>query len=152
MFKILTKSIIQILNYLKKQTALDFKVVNHTITVKKVLQKGNPVNATKVSQQQKEIKGTVTDSYGNPLPGASIIVKGEATQGTDTDFDGNFSIQVANEEAILVISFVGFLKQEVLVGQQSILKIALQDDLQSLDEVVVIGYGTQKKSDVTVTT
>lgn len=138
-----------VLNYLKKQTALDFKVVNHTITVKKVSQKGNPVNATKVSQQQKEIKGTVTDSYGNPLPGASIIVKGEATQGTDTDFDGNFSIQVANEEAILVISFVGFLKQEVLVGQQSILKIALQDDLQSLDEVVVIGYGTQKKSDVT---
>ena len=97
--------------------------------------------------QVNTITGTVLDANAMPLPGANVLVKG-TSQGTQTDFDGNFTLD-ANPQDILVISYVGFKKLEIGVGQQTNLKITLSEDSAALDEVVVVGYGTQKKSVVT---
>ncbi|MFC2109697.1 SusC/RagA family TonB-linked outer membrane protein [Bacteroidota bacterium] len=91
------------------------------------------------------VSGTVI-ADGQPLPAATVHLKGTSI-GTSTDFDGNFTIQ-ANSESVLVISYIGYATKEVLVGNQSKISVTLETDNQ-LDEVVVIGYGTQKKSDLT---
>lgn len=97
--------------------------------------------------QEKTINGTVTDSSGQPLPGTNIIEKG-TTNGAQSDFDGNFSMTVKGENSILEISFMGYSKQEVLVGTKNSLTIVLEEDASALDEVVVIGYGTVRKKDL----
>ena len=98
-------------------------------------------------QQQYTVSGTVLDNSGQSLPGASIIEKG-TSNGTQTDFDGKFSLEV-NENATLVVSYLGFTTQEIQVNRQITLTITLQEDASALDEVVVVGYGTQKRKDVT---
>ena len=98
------------------------------------------------SHAQQTISGTVSDSEG-PIPGANILVQGTNT-GTQSDFDGNFTIE-ASPEDVLVISYIGYGTQSVTVGEQTSINVTLQTDQQQLDEVVVIGYGTVKKSDVT---
>jgi iron complex outermembrane receptor protein len=98
--------------------------------------------------QQKEVTGTVTDAVSNlGLPGVSVIVKG-TTIGTSTDIDGKYMLMVP-ENAILVFSFVGYTTQEIAVGEQAIININLQEDVEALSEVVVIGYGQVKKEDAT---
>ena len=99
-----------------------------------------------IVQQQQTVNGTVTDANGDPIIGASVVVKGNTANGTITDIDGNFSLTVP-KNAILVVSFVGYKTTEVPAGKG--LKITLKEDNELLDEVVVIGYGTQKKADVT---
>ncbi len=99
-------------------------------------------------QQQFTVKGTVLDSSGQPLPGASILEKG-TNNGTQTDFDGKFTLNVSNKNAVLVVTFIGFTTQEIAIKGQTSLSITLKEDTASLDEVVVIGYGTQKKALVT---
>lgn len=89
----------------------------------------------------------VTDNYGEPIIGANIVVKG-TTNGTVTDFDGNFSLEVP-ASATLTISYIGYLTKEIPVGNNSRIAVKLVEDTQSLDEVVVVGYGVQKKSDLT---
>ena len=101
-----------------------------------------------VVQQQITITGTVTDGDGEPLPGVSVMVKG-ATQGTATDANGAYTLTVPNENATLVFSFIGFVKQELTVGGRRTINVMLADDTLQLDEVVVVGYGTQKGSQVT---
>ncbi|MBD8491278.1 TonB-dependent receptor [Echinicola sp. CAU 1574] len=96
----------------------------------------------------KEVIGVVTDESGEPLPGVSILEKG-TTNGTVTDLDGKFSINVASNESILVFSFIGMASQDVPVGSQSTLKIEMASDTESLEEFVVIGYGSQKKREIT---
>ncbi len=96
---------------------------------------------------QNSVTGTVTDASGTPLPGASILEKG-TTNGTQTDFDGNFSIQVAGN-ATLVVSYIGFTKQEISINDRSNIDIILQEDANLLDEVVLVGYGTQSRVSVT---
>lgn len=98
-------------------------------------------------QATKRITGTVVDAQG-PVIGASVVEKGATNNGTVTDFDGNFSLNV-NPGATIVISFIGYETQEVKVGNQSNLNITLKDDNALLDEVVVVGYGVQKKKLVT---
>ncbi len=98
--------------------------------------------------QQLQVSGIITDKSGQPLPGANIIEKG-TSNGVQTDFDGNFSLVVTNENAILVISYLGFKTQEVSVNGQSNIQISLEDSTAALDEVVVVGYGTQKKANIT---
>lgn len=93
------------------------------------------------------VSGTVTDSAADPLIGASVIVKGNASLGTVTDFDGNFQLKVPSEQTTLVISYVGMTTKEIKVGKQRKFKVTLQDDTQ-LEEVVVVGYGQQKKASV----
>lgn len=96
---------------------------------------------------QKQISGTVTDVSGVPLPGASVIVKG-TTNGTQTDFDGNYTLNVS-EGVTLVVSYIGFAAKEVVVGNSATINVKLEEDTASLDEVVVIGYGTQTRAEVT---
>lgn len=93
------------------------------------------------------VSGTVTDAIG-PVPGANIAVQGTAT-GTQTDFDGNYTLANVEEDAILEISFIGYQTQEIPVNGRETIDITLENDQESLDEVIVIGYGTQLKSDVT---
>jgi TonB-linked SusC/RagA family outer membrane protein len=95
------------------------------------------------------VKGTVTDKNKVPLPGVAITVKGNSIKGTETDFDGNFSIKIAKSETSLVFSYLGFKNREISIGKQTFINIILEEDAESLDEIVVVGYGTQKKSDVT---
>jgi TonB-linked SusC/RagA family outer membrane protein len=97
---------------------------------------------------QSLVTGTVMDSKNEPLPGVSIILKG-TTKGTTADMNGAFSIQTEGPESVLVFSFVGFTSQEITVGNQTQLKISLTEDVQALNEVVVVGYGELKKSDLT---
>ena len=99
-----------------------------------------------VSQQQRTVTGVVTDTKGEPLLGVNVIVKG-TTNGTITDLDGKFSLEV-EPNAILVISYIGYVTQQTPVTGTS-MKIALKEDTQNLDEVVVVGYGTQQKKDIT---
>ncbi|MDG1912062.1 MAG: carboxypeptidase-like regulatory domain-containing protein, partial [Flavobacteriaceae bacterium] len=108
----------------------------------------NPKDLKIISAIQKTISGAITDDDGMPLPGANIVEKG-TSNGVQTDFDGNFTINVSDENAVLVVSFVGFLNQEIEVGNQKSVAVQLMSDAESLEEVVVTGYGSQRKSDVT---
>ena len=100
-----------------------------------------------MQQQKKTVTGTIVDDYGEPIIGANIIEKG-TTNGTVTDYDGNFSISVANN-AVLHISYIGYLSQEINTAGTTTVNITLKEDTQALDELVVVGYGVQRKSDVT---
>ena len=93
------------------------------------------------------VKGSVTDNTGDPLIGASVVVKGQTSLGTVTDFDGNFQLKVPSESTVLVFSYVGMVTKEAKVGKQRNFSIMLTDDTQ-LEEVVVVGYGQQKKASV----
>lgn len=97
--------------------------------------------------QDKVVKGKITDSSGLPLPGANVIVKG-TQKGASTDMDGRYSISVPSG-AILVFSFTGSKTQEIIVGGASVYDVILKDESSALDEVVVVGYGTKKKKDLT---
>ncbi|WP_051254217.1 SusC/RagA family TonB-linked outer membrane protein [Arenibacter latericius] len=97
---------------------------------------------------QMTISGTVSDREGAPLPGASIVEKG-TTNGTQTDFDGNYDLNISNENAIIVISYIGYASQEIAVNGQAVISINLEESAAGLDEVVVVGYGTQRKINLT---
>lgn len=105
-------------------------------------------NSVEQYTQKLRVEGIVTDANGQPLTGANIIEKG-TTNGVQADFDGGFTIGVSNENAILVVSFMGFVTKEVPVNTQSPMTIVLEEDISQLEEVVVVGYGTQKKENVT---
>src|SRR5680860_1745666 len=98
-------------------------------------------------QAQQEITGTVSDSSG-PLPGASVVEKG-TTNGTQVDFDGNYTLTVDEDDAVLQFSYVGFKGQEVPVAGQTNIDVILEEDAQALEEVVVVGYGSQAKKEIT---
>ncbi len=99
-------------------------------------------------QQLKTVSGKITDSSGLPLPGVTIVVKG-TTQGTVSDAVGNYSLTNTPEDAILVFSFVGMKKQEIAVAGKSVINVTMAEDAIGLEEVMAIGYGTMKKSDLT---
>ncbi|RNL93473.1 TonB-dependent receptor [Sinomicrobium pectinilyticum] len=98
-------------------------------------------------QAQITVSGTVSDASG-PLPGANIVVKG-TTNGTQTDFDGNYTLNDVPEDAVIVFSYIGYKNNEVPVDGRTTINVTLREDAQALDEVVVVGYGTMRKSDVT---
>ncbi|GAB3252371.1 TonB-dependent receptor [Larkinella harenae] len=104
------------------------------------------VAGTKTVEQT--VSGRVIDEKGEGIPGVNVVLKG-TTRGTTTDVDGNYKLVVPDASSILIFSFVGYLPQEVTVGNQTTVNISLQADNKSLEEVVVIGYGTQKKKDLT---
>ena len=93
------------------------------------------------------VKGSVTDNTAEPLIGASVVVKGQTSMGTVTDIDGNFQLKVPSEQSVLVVSYVGMTTKEIRVGKQRDFKVSLAEDTQ-LEEVVVVGYGQQKKASV----
>lgn len=104
--------------------------------------------ATLCSFSQKNVTGTVTDDKGMPLPGVTVKEQ-NTSNGAVTDFDGNFNLTITQTDAVLIFSFVGFETQEVSVSNQTNITVSLKENLEALSEVVVIGYGTQKRADVT---
>jgi len=113
-----------------------------------VLTKGNATSEANYPQQSnKRINGTITDVNGEPIIGANVVVKG-TTIGTMSDIDGNFTLDVP-QNAILQVSYIGYLAYEESVSNKTTFRILLKEDTQSLDEVIVVGYGVQKKSNIT---
>ena len=100
------------------------------------------------SMAQKKVTGTIVDGAGDPIIGASVMVKG-TSNGSVTDFDGNFTINNVPENGTLVFSYVGYRTQSISAAGKTNFQVALEEDKQLLDEVVVVGYGVQRKSDVT---
>jgi len=123
-------------------TNVNFKVVNRQI----LLFPNDIINP--VEQQGKKVTGKVTDQAGIPIPGASVVVKGTTT-GVSTDNDGNFSFAISADAKVLVISFVGMSSQEISIGGKTAFNVVLEEETIGLEEVVAIGYGTVKKSDLT---
>ena len=119
-----------------------FKIISQVLCVFSLLL------ITVVSAQNNQITGTVLTSDNSPLPGANVIQKG-TTNGVVTDFDGNFTITMQDGSDVLVISYIGFETKEIEVGEQQVVNIILNEDSQALDEVIVTGYSSQKKVDVT---
>lgn len=119
-------------------TGLDYKIMDNNFIV----------IVPRESFQPGEVKGTVTDASGNPLPGVNIIEKG-TSNGVVTSIDGKYAISVASPDALLVFSFVGYNTEEVLVGSQTVLDLTLIESLEVLNEVVVVGYGSMQRTNVT---
>lgn len=106
------------------------------------------IRATIPLQQKKQITGVVLDEKGEPVIGANIIVKGVPSNGTVTDGEGKFRLDLAGN-SVIHISYIGYLPQEIAIGEQTSLRIVLTENTKALDELIVIGYGTAKKSDLT---
>lgn len=136
-------SLRSILELMAKDANLTFRRINHTISID--VRPEAPKRVVEVAFVT--VTGTVTDEFGIPLAGASVAEKGTAN-GTITDFDGNFSIDV-EENAVLEVSYLGYKPQEVAVDGRTTINIQLAQDATLLDDVVVVGYGTQRKTDVT---
>jgi TonB-linked SusC/RagA family outer membrane protein len=109
---------------------------------------GYPPEASEPEQSSARIRGTVVDQAGEPVAGANVVEKGAAANGTITAADGQFSLEVS-PGATLVVSFIGYVTQEIAADNRTQLHIVLEEDLQRLEEVVVVGYGTQKKINLT---
>ena len=137
------KEIKEVLEKLLKGTNLEYKIIDRYIALKRKNENGSEP----AIQQQKSITGKVVDSGGNPLPGVTVVVKG-TTNGTITDIDGNYSIGKIADSSTLQFSFVGMKSQEVVIGNQKSINVTLLDETIGIEEVVAIGYGTVKKSDL----
>ena len=98
--------------------------------------------------QGTSITGQVNDENGNSLPGVSVLEKG-TTNGTITDIDGKYALEVANSNSTVIFSYVGYVTEEIVVGNRTSIDLAMVADLTTLDELVVVGYGTQKRSELT---
>ena len=122
--------------------------LTYEIRDKNVIIRKKTSSIKETSKKAIEVIGTVLDSKGVPIIGANVVIKG-TTNGTISDFDGNFSIQNVPANAVLIVSYIGYVDKEIAVGDESVIKVILSEDMQALDEVVVVGYGTMKKSDLT---
>ncbi|MFT7156027.1 MAG: TonB-linked SusC/RagA family outer membrane protein [Parvicella sp.] len=125
------------------QTGLKFRQVNQNISVIPN-GKGSDEIIQEVIIEDVDISGKITDETGEPLPGATVLEKG-TSNGVTTNLDGNYKLRLP-EDATITVSFVGYISQEIIVGAQSTIDVQMTEDAQQLDELVVVGYGTQKKS------
>jgi TonB-linked SusC/RagA family outer membrane protein len=146
------KSVKDILQDVFEDTNVDFVMEgSHIILSYRNKQNGeNPEDKAATTQQNqgKKIVGQITDESGTPLPGVSVILKGTA-KGTTSGMDGSYLLENVPEDAVLTFSYLGFMKREIKTGGKTILDIVLAEDIESLEEVVVVGYGTQKKLSLT---
>lgn len=134
------KSVNEILDMILTGTSSTYTVLENNLIVIK------PAKIT--VQQSKTVKGKVTSKDGEPLIGATVMVKG-TTSGTVTDVNGNYTLAVPSDDAVLIVSYIGFLSQEIPLKGQTDLNFSMAEDFVGLDEVIVVGYGTVKKSDIT---
>ncbi|MFT4610737.1 MAG: TonB-linked SusC/RagA family outer membrane protein [Glaciecola sp.] len=125
-------------------TNLTYRVDERQVVIKENLNR-KPTNTAKKDQQLKIITGTVLDDIGDPLPGATVLAKNTSI-GVSTDFDGNFKISVPESTTTLVISYLGFEPQEVDITGKNTIEVSMVTDNSDLDEIVIIGYGTEKKA------
>ena len=133
-----------IMKQILKSSDVDYKIVDNAVIISRADMKWSFGNV----QQSKVISGKVSDSSGYPLPGVTILIKG-TNQGTITDANGSFSLKGIHENAVLVFSFVGMKTMEIPVEKQMTIDVTMQDDAIGLNEVVAVGYGTQKKVNLT---
>lgn len=105
-------------------------------------------NSTLNEVQERLVTGVISNEEGDPLPGVNILLKG-TTQGTTSDFDGKYSLQVPDENAILVFTFIGYETQEIVVGPRTAIDVSMSLDTKTLEEIVVVGYGQMEKRDIT---
>ena len=138
----------ELLTEVSSQTKLVFKRVNEIITAKKIKATKNVSTVTDIVEPKFAVTGKVTDENGEGLPGVSVLAKGTAV-GTITDTDGNYILEVPDNATVLVFSYVGYLSEEVAIGGKNVVDIQLVPDIERLEEIVVIGYGTVQKSDLT---
>ncbi len=135
-----------LLKEISTQAKISIRRVNETISFSEIETQALP-DVVEVYIEQVSVSGKITDEDGEPLPGATIQEKG-TTNGTITDIEGNYTLSVP-ENATLSISFVGFQTQQINLNGQTVLNVSLKADISSLEEVVVVGYGTQTKEDLT---
>ena len=140
-------SVYDLLMKVSSQTRLSFRQVNNVINIKNKerSQRAGKVEIVKVALT---VSGQVSDAQGELLPGVNVLVKGSSI-GTVTDVEGRYSLEVPNEDDTLVFSSIGYLTQEVPVNGRTAIDVALAEDVLSLEEVVVVGYGEQRKKEVT---
>ncbi|MEC5144299.1 hypothetical protein UNH65_12150 [Chitinophaga sp. 180180018-2] len=131
----------EVLPKLLQPSNLDYKVVDDMIVI-------NPAAPVKPQAPPKFVKGKVTDRHHQPLPGVTVKVKGTNT-GITTDNEGNYRLQIPDDDAVLIFSSLGFTPQTIPVNGRDVIDITLDESAKSMSEVVVVGYGTQKRSDVT---
>ena len=145
--KVRKQRIDKILDRLFSRTATSYEIDDRTILLHRTTSNESTkenVQVTADEDQQARVSGTVTDENGGPLPAASIVEKG-TTNGVSSDFDGNYTIEISNTDAILQVSYLGYTTLEVPVNGQTTINVQLQPDTGQLEEVVVIGYGTTTK-------
>ena len=135
--------IFKVLDEVFKNTNVEYKVID-----KKIILSTELASVEQAHQEKVKVSGRVVDAAGEPVIGASVIEKGSAN-GTITDMDGNFILNVGSKEAILEISYIGYQGQSLKVTPGKTLSVVLKEDTQSLDEVVVVGFGVQKKANLT---
>ncbi|SRX73447.1 TonB-dependent receptor [Aequorivita antarctica] len=133
----------KILDKALMNTDLTYIINDRQIVIKNKIDQNSKIQPT--NQKEREVTGTVMDTEGVPLVGATVIIKG-TSKGTATDFDGNFKITVPNDASTLVITYVGYKTQEVSIFGISNITVTMVEDSSALEEIVVIGYGTEKKS------
>lgn len=141
-------NIVELLDEAFKNQAINYELAaNNKIVLKKAARQ---YGSSSVAQNPTTvpIKGTVIDNLGEPLIGVAVQIKG-TTVGTGTDLDGNFMLVAPNNKSILIFSLVGYKTKEVAVGSETTINITMEEDLQLLDEVVVVGYGTQRRGSIT---
>lgn len=139
-------SIEDVLGQVLKGTDYKFEIIDRQVMIKSKEKSEVSANPAPL-QSHRKVTGHVKDAQGDPVIGANVVVKG-TTNGTITDIDGNFSLEVP-DNATLIVSYIGFTDRSISVGNSSNLMIVLSEDTQKLDEVVVVGYGTQKKVNLT---
>lgn len=137
----------ELLKEISIQARVSLRRVNESIAIINAESNDHLPDLIEKVDVQQTITGTVKDESGQPLPGATVLEKG-TTNGTTTDISGKFQLS-ASEDAVLIVSFVGYETQEILVNNRSVIDIELNLDSEQLEEVVVVGYGTAKKSDLT---
>ncbi|MEQ9285763.1 MAG: TonB-dependent receptor [Cyclobacteriaceae bacterium] len=139
-------SVAEVLMTISRQTGLKFRQVNESINVDKLMGTDD-LEVGVIYAEDVEITGKITDENGEGLPGASVVVKGTAT-GTTTDLDGKYKLSVP-EQSTIVVSFVGYVSSEILIEGQSVIDVQMELDAEQLEEVVVVGYGVEKKVNLT---
>ena len=138
------KKLSEVLSMIFKPLNISFKLIGGQI----MLNADNFQQSNNIKKAEQSVSGKITDETGMGLPGVSVVEKG-TQHGTVTDTDGKFTLTVNGNASVLVFSFVGYSSQEIAVGNQSLIDLSLKIDNKSLNEVVVVGYGVQKKADLT---
>ncbi|HRR94379.1 MAG TPA: TonB-dependent receptor plug domain-containing protein, partial [Bacteroidales bacterium] len=138
------KNINQVLDRILESTDYKYKVFENNLIV---ISLKDELRA-RTDLQQNIVRGVVTDEEGKPLPGVSVVIKG-TTRGTTSDVNGNYVLEGVTPESVIIISFIGFQTQEILVGNRAQINVTLKQMVTVLDEIVVVGYGTVKRRDLT---
>lgn len=148
--KVHDKLVTEVLEKVFNGTNTAYNVIDNQIFLVEELKSRRPIQTTSTTEDRGilEVSGIITDENGEPLPGATILEKG-TNNGVAADFDGAFRINVQNSESVLVISYLGYQPQEIIIGTKNQITVRMVPDTAALDEVVIVGYGSMKKRDMT---